>query len=1178
MRRLLLSLLVALLPLVAPAQEEESPERDRDFLTGFLEDNLSGLGRTVRIDGFAGALSSRATFEQMTIADADGVWLTIRGGAIGWKRSALLRGRVEISEMTAEVIELPRRPSSGKSRTEASGFALPELPVSVSIGKLHADRVVLGEALFGAAAEVSLDGTMQLAGGEGSADLNVTRIDGREGRVSLTGSYANETRKATLDLLVAEAADGIAANLIGLPGKPSIELAIAGDGIIDDFRTDITLSTDGAPRLKGQVELLAVATEDGVAERRFRAALGGDIAPLLLPEYQDFFGPDVTLEAEGRRAPSGQLDLTRLVIGSRGVDVSGRLSLAPSGLPLQMALTTRIGLTDGSEVLLPLPGQKTYLRAAELSLRYSAERGDGWKLTGDLHGLRRADLTIAAVSLDGSGRIGRPGSDGVGVTRVGGHVGFAANGIEPTDPALASAVGPDLAGKIMFHWQGGEPLSIPSFDVEGQGYGASGGFNIETTDKGLTLGGRVTAEVADMGRFSGLAGRQLGGAANLEVSGSTGLLSGVFDLEGRIEGRDLSAGQAELDRLLEGLATVTASVSRGTEGIEIRSLDLSATTLIASASGHLGSEASDVTATLDFADLGALGAKYRGAMKADARLIGTGKRRQITLDASASGLGIGEPTADRLLAGASTLSLSIAEEEGRVEIDTFELDNPQLRLEATGSIEDDVRRVDIAARLNDMALLAPGFPGPLTLEGRVTESADGYDVDLSGNGPGATSADIAGRIARDLSTADVGIRGGTQSAILNPLLAPRNIDGPVSFDLRLSGPVRLESLQGRIALSGARLVAPTFGFEMEGLDVAADLAGGRANLSGGANVRGGGRIEVSGPVALTPPFQGDLTLRLAGVRLRDPDLYETFIDGTVSIAGPFLGGATIAGAINLDRTEVRIPSTGFGSRPTLTGLRHVNDPAAVRDTRKMAGPSSERREGGPVYNVDLTVSAPGRIFVRGRGLDAELGGTLRLTGTTANIVPSGRFDLIRGRLDILGKRFSIDEGLVELQGALTPYVRFAASSESDGITATIVIEGEASEPEIHFLSSPELPEEEVVAQLLFGRGLDNLSPFQAAQLASAIATLAGGGGEGLVSRLRGGIGLDDLDVTAAEDGTGALRAGKYVSERLYTDVEIGSGGKSEINLNFEIRKGLKARGSVDSKGGTGIGVFWERDY
>ena len=267
MRRLLLILVLCLLPFPGGAQEDAT-ERDRDFLTAFLEDNLSGLGRTVRIEGFRGALSSRATFDELSIADAEGVWITIRDGAIGWNRSALLSGRIEINEMSAAEIDLPRRPAASGTTAEASGFSLPELPVSVDIGTLRADRVVLGEALFGAAAVVRLNGRMHLEGGEGTAELAIDRTDGPRGTLSFTGRYANATRKATLDLLVAEGADGIAANLLGLPDRPSIQLAVHGDGVIDDFATDVALSTDGIRRLSGRVTFLAAGSAGGAPERR----------------------------------------------------------------------------------------------------------------------------------------------------------------------------------------------------------------------------------------------------------------------------------------------------------------------------------------------------------------------------------------------------------------------------------------------------------------------------------------------------------------------------------------------------------------------------------------------------------------------------------------------------------------------------------------------------------------------------------------------------------------------------------------------------------------------------------------------------------------------------------------------------------------------------------------------
>jgi translocation and assembly module TamB len=165
-----------------------------------------------------------------------------------------------------------------------------------------------------------------------------------------------------------------------------------------------------------------------------------------------------------------------------------------------------------------------------------------------------------------------------------------------------------------------------------------------------------------------------------------------------------------------------------------------------------------------------------------------------------------------------------------------------------------------------------------------------------------------------------------------------------------------------------------------------------------------------------------------------------------------------------------------------------------------------------------------------------------------------------------------------MRGALVPQVRFVATHQGDAVATTVTIEGPATAPEIRFSSSPELPEEEVLSQLLFGRAVETLSVFQAAQLASAVATLAGKGGEGIVGRLRTALGVDDLDVSTDDTGGTTLRAGKYVSEKVYTDITLDSEGKTEINLNLDIRDGLKARGTVDSEGATGLGIFYEKDY
>jgi translocation and assembly module TamB len=342
-----------------------------------------------------------------------------------------------------------------------------------------------------------------------------------------------------------------------------------------------------------------------------------------------------------------------------------------------------------------------------------------------------------------------------------------------------------------------------------------------------------------------------------------------------------------------------------------------------------------------------------------------------------------------------------------------------------------------------------------------------------------------------------------------------------------------------------------------------------------------GQLAVAGTIGLSAPYPSALGIALDGVTLRDPDLYEAQVQGALKLTGPLANQPLLSGQINLIKTELRVPSTGFGGAAGLPDLRHVNEPADVHATRARAGlldSAATGRRGRGDLALDLTIAAANQLFIRGRGLDAELGGEVRILGSLANPQPSGAFNLIRGRLDILGKRFALDEALLQLEGDLVPFLRVLASTDSQDITANVLIEGRADDPKVSFTSFPELPEEEVLALLLFGQGLQNLSALQALQLANAVATLAGRGGEGVVSRLRQGFGLDNLDVKTSAEGAAELTAGKYLGQNLYSEVTVGQDGKTQIDLNFDLTDSITLRGSTGSGGNTGVGVFLEKDY
>jgi translocation and assembly module TamB len=300
----------------------------------------------------------------------------------------------------------------------------------------------------------------------------------------------------------------------------------------------------------------------------------------------------------------------------------------------------------------------------------------------------------------------------------------------------------------------------------------------------------------------------------------------------------------------------------------------------------------------------------------------------------------------------------------------------------------------------------------------------------------------------------------------------------------------------------------------------------------------------------------------------------------LALTGALTRDPLVSGDIAVERAEITVPES-LGGGAAAIDVTHINPPKPVAETlhRARADDGTPTPSARPsVVRLNIAVSAPTRIFVRGRGLDAELGGTVRLTGPATDIQPVGGFNLIRGRLSILGQRITFDEGTVTLVGDLDPFINFVARSGGNDITVFITVSGRVSDPDISFSSQPELPEDEVLARLIFNRGINELSPFQIAQLAAAAAELAGGSNTSLLGSLRSATGLDDIDIVTDPEGNPALRAGRYIQDNIYLGVEAGAGGSTRATINLDITDNLKARGSVGTGGDSGAGIFYEKDY
>ncbi|TPP07051.1 translocation/assembly module TamB domain-containing protein [Rhizobium glycinendophyticum] len=468
-------------------------------------------------------------------------------------------------------------------------------------------------------------------------------------------------------------------------------------------------------------------------------------------------------------------------------------------------------------------------------------------------------------------------------------------------------------------------------------------------------------------------------------------------------------------------------------------------------------------------------------------------------------------------------------------------------------------------------------PLGLTLNGRFENQRLTLDSRITGGGIGLSSmgaVSLSNGVGLELR-----IQGDVPLSAANGQLAEQGLvaEGTARVDLTVGGNSTEPSITGTISTSGARVVDVRRNLAIEQIATTINLTGSRAeigNLTG--NFATGGRLTASGSIDIrSPGLPADLSINLDKAVYVDGKTVTSTADARLSLKGPLLAGPTLAGTIDLDRTSITLSESKPASLRELD-IEHRNAPADVLRQQSTQDPAEGRSSSAPIV-LDLRISSPTQTFVRGRGIDAELGGTIALTGTAAAPSISGGFELRRGRMQILTKRLTITDAKITFGGDLVPLIDLTATTTSGGATITIKLTGLASNPSVSFTSSPALPQDEILAQLIFGQSMARLSALQIAQLADAAAQLAGGTGTSLFQSLRTTLGVDDLDISTDETGQTSISAGKYLNDRTYLELQQSGSGGAKAVINLDIGRGIKLKGEAGGEGAGG-GIFYEKEY
>lgn len=402
----------------------------------------------------------------------------------------------------------------------------------------------------------------------------------------------------------------------------------------------------------------------------------------------------------------------------------------------------------------------------------------------------------------------------------------------------------------------------------------------------------------------------------------------------------------------------------------------------------------------------------------------------------------------------------------------------------------------------------------------------------------------------------------------------RSVSGDVMMAGNIGGTLADPRLEGAASLRGGEFEDGVIGLKLQKVSLTAYLADRSIDVSGFTSEDGrGGKLEGVGRISLLRDGISTFKVILKDFQLIKNDAVTAIASGETTINRAADGKVQVAGALTIDRATVA------ANPPTPSGVVTM---AVTEINRPDTGEAEVLAEAsrGLVVALDVTLKASRGIFVEGRGLDAELSLDAHVGGTTARPILDGVARIVRGEYDFAGKRFEFDSrGAVYL--ATTPdriRLDLTATRDDPALTAVIRVRGTAAKPEITLTSTPVLPNDEVLSRILFGASAAQLSPLEAAQLASALASLAGGGGFDVIGNLKSFAGLDRL-VFAGGGATGAMTiaGGKYLTDDVYIEIIGGGRDGPAAQVEWRVRRNLSIISRLQGEGGGKLSVRWRRD-
>ncbi|WP_426754945.1 translocation/assembly module TamB domain-containing protein [Myxococcus sp. Y35] len=560
-----------------------------------------------------------------------------------------------------------------------------------------------------------------------------------------------------------------------------------------------------------------------------------------------------------------------------------------------------------------------------------------------------------------------------------------------------------------------------------------------------------------------------------------------------------------------------------------------------------------------------------------------------------------------------------------------------MELGARGTL--DTPQVELTAGVQGLGMGSTGL-GQVRLNYAYKDTRSRFDLLLTEPGGGTLlvngglGLDVSlPAITRGLQTDNAPVEVALKARNFNPSFLSgtvemlRSIGGVLQADASLAGTLGAPSFNGSLEWKDGNLGLMGLG-EYRDIQLALKASQESIALTTLAAKAGNGSLKLDSPLTAVRNPRGEYELSSPGssapplVMRNFPIIVDDQLMALVSLRGK-VEGTVSQRLINL--RNIAIPEATIelpeAKRKDLQALERPGDVVLVRNGEPLDRKKRKEAQTPPTPNPDaapadgappaegvadvgseaetqplvvwMNVNAPRNLWVKGSDINAELGLSEDFRVEYTDVARLfGEVRVLRGRVDVLGRRFDIQrDSQVRFTGPpMTPYINVTAEhrNESAKVTVFVTIRGQGREITLKPTSDPPLPESEIYTLLATGRRtLDRgsgASMNASAQAASVVGSLvANEARKALAAKLP----LDVVSIEAGESGIAGtkLEVGTYVTDKIYVGYtgRVGANLQQGENANavrFEYQLGTRwsLEGQYGDARSGGLDLIWTNQY